>query len=387
MEEDFLYFNKTWLGEEEEKEVIHTLRSGWITTGPKTKEFEEKFSQYVRAKNAIALNSCTAGLHLALIASDVGEGDEVITSPISFAATANVIVHQRAKPVFVDVEPDILNIDANKIEAKITKRTKAIMPVHFAGHPCEMDKILEIAKKYCLIIIEDAAHCIEGEYRGRKVGSIGDFTCFSFYATKNISTGEGGMLTTNNDEKAKKIRILSLHGINKNAWERYGNKGYQHWDILYPGYKYNMSDIQAAIGIHQLKKIERYLKIRERYVKIYDEAFADIPEIIRPKANSYVKHSRHLYVIKIMTENLKKNRDEIINLIQAEKIGIGIHFRAIHLHPFYRERFSLKKGMFPNAEYASDRIVSLPLYPKMKEGDVIKTIKVVEKVINSAKSL
>jgi len=385
MRKNFLPFHQPWLGKEEEKEVIDTLRSGWLTTGPKTKKFEEEFAQYVKAKNAIGLNSCTAGLHLALVASDIKEGDEVITSPITFPATANVIVHQKATPVFVDVELETLNIDADKIEEKITKKTKAIMPVHFAGHPCEMDKILKIAKKYRLVVIEDAAHCIEGEYKGRKIGNIGDFTCFSFYATKNITTGEGGMLTTNNDKLANKIRILSLHGISKDAWERYGDKGYHHWETLYSGYKYNMFDIQAAIGIHQLRKIENFLRIRERYVQIYNEAFKDIPEIIPLKARLWVKHSHYLYVVLIRTEKLRKNRNEIINLIQKENIGIGIHFRTLHLHPFYKEKFGFKGGMLPKAEYASDRVISLPLYPKMRKADLFNVIKVVKKVIKSAK--
>jgi dTDP-4-amino-4,6-dideoxygalactose transaminase len=369
------------LNKEEEKEVIDTLRSGWLTTGPKTKKFEREFAKYTKSKYAIGVNSCTAALHLALLVSGVKDGDEVITTPLTFAATVNVILHQRAIPVFVDVEFDTLNINADAIESKVTENTKAIIPVHFAGHPCEMDKILKIAKKYNLKVIEDAAHCVEGEYKGKKVGSISNFTCFSFYATKNITTGEGGMLTTNNREMAEKVKMLSLHGISKNAWNRYGQKGYQHWDILYPGYKYNMSDIQASIGLCQLKKIKKFLKLREEYVRIYDKAFKNVPEIIRLKKKPYIKHAHHLYVILVKSEQLDKNRDEIINLIQKENIGIGIHFRAVHLHPFYQKKFGFRKGMFPIAEYASRRVISLPLYPKLTENDIKRVIKVVKKII------
>jgi len=378
-------FHRPFLGKEEEDEVIDTLRSGWLTTGPKTKKFESEFAQYVHAKHAIAVNSCTSALHLALVAAGVSEGDEVITTPITFASTANVIVHQRATPVFVDVESDTLNIDPNQIEDKITSRTKAIMPVHFAGQPCEMDTIMDIARRHKLIVIEDAAHAIEAEYQGRKIGSIGGMTAFSFYPTKNMTTGEGGMLTTDNSEWADKIRILSLHGMSKDAWKRYAEKGYQHWDILSPGYKYNMSDIQAALGLHQLQKVEGFWKIRKRYAEIYNEGFQDIPEIITLPERPNVKNAHHLYVIRVKTEMLTKDRDEIINIIQDYGVGIGIHFRAIHLHPYYQETFGFRRGILPNAEYASDRLFSLPLYPKMQIEDVFHVIDVVKQVIDDVR--
>lgn len=381
----FLPFHRPSLGKAEEREILDTLRSGWITTGPKTIEFEKRFARYIGCKHAIALNSCTAGLHLALVALGIGEGDEVITSPITFPATANVIIHQKARPVFVDVEPDTLNIDPDKIEASITPRTKAIIPIHFAGHPCDMDRILSIAKRYNLAIIEDAAHAIEAKYHQQKIGTIGNFTSFSFYATKNITTGEGGMLTTNNDEFADKIRILRLHGISKDAWKRYGSEGYKHWDVIYPGYKYNMFDIQAALGLHQLKKIERFWKIRKTYVEMYDDAFKSIPEIILLSRRPHIKHSYHLYVILVKNEDLKVDRDTIMNLIQSEGVGIGIHFRSLHLHPFYRRTFHFKRGDFPNAAYASERVISLPLYPALQEKDVRRVIKVVKKVISQSR--
>lgn len=376
-----ILFHQPSLDREEEREIVDTLRSGWVTTGPKTKRFEQEFAKYVKAKYAVGLNSCTSALHLSLIVAGVKEGDEVITTPITFASTANVIVHQGAKPIFCDVEPDTLNIDPKDIEEKITERTKAIIPVHFAGHPADMDEIIKIAKKHNLVVIEDAAHAIEAEYKGKKIGSIGDTTCFSFYATKNITTGEGGMLTTNNKEWAEKISIMSLHGISRDAWKRYGEEGYRHWDIIHPGYKYNMSDIQAALGLAQLKKIEEFWQIRERYTQMYREAFREIPQIQVLGEREGIRHSYHLFIIVVKTEELKANRDTIMNEIQKEGVSIGIHFRAIHLHPYYRETFGFRRGMLPYAEYASERVISLPLYPKMREEEVEKVISVAKKVI------
>lgn len=382
LRKDFLPFHRPLIGTEEEMEVVQTLRSGWITTGPRTQKFERAFADYIGCRHAIGLSSCTSGLHLALVALGVGEGDEVITTPITFPATANVIVHQRARPVFVDIDPKTLNIDPDKIGEKITPKTKAIIPVHFAGHPCEMDRISEIAQRHNLKVIEDAAHALEAEYHGRKVGVLGNAAAFSFYATKNITTGEGGMLTTNDDELADLIEILRLHGISRDAWKRYGIEGYKHWDTLYPGYKYNMFDIQAAIGIHQLKKADQFLRIRRKYVEMYDRAFEKIPEIKIPGRKGNIKHSHYLYVIQVKTEDLTTDRDIIMNAIQAENIGIGIHFRALHLQPYYKDTYGFKPGDFPNAEYASDRVISLPLYPAMTEADVADVIKAVGRVIS-----
>jgi len=379
---DFLPFHRPLIGAEEESEVIQCLRSGWITTGPRTQEFERAFADYIGCRHAIGLNSCTAGLHLALVALGIGEGDEVITTPITFPATANVIVHQRARPVFADIDLETLNIDPDKIEERISTKTRAIIPVHFAGHPCEMDRISEIAQKYNLKVIEDAAHALEAEYHGRKVGVLGNAAAFSFYATKNITTGEGGMLTTNDDELADKIDILRLHGISRDAWKRYGLEGYKHWDTIYPGYKYNMFDIQAAIGIHQLKKVDKFLQIRRKYVEMYDKAFEKIPEIKILSRRENIKHSHYLYVIQVKTEDSTADRDIIMNAIQSENIGIGIHFRALHLQPYYKNTYGFKPGDFPNAEYASDRVISLPLYPAMTEEDVTDVIKTVTRVIS-----
>ena len=381
MRRKFLPFHRPSIGAEEEAEVIRALRSGWLSTGPRTQRFEKDFAGYIGCKHAIGLNSCTAGLHLALVAMGIGEGDEVITTPITFPSTANVIVHQRARPVFVDVDTDTLNIDPNKIEQAITPRTRAIMPVHFAGHPCDMDTICRIAQKHNLKIIEDAAHAFGAEYQGKEVGTLGDAAAFSFYATKNITTGEGGMLTTSDDELASKINILRLHGISRDAWKRYGLEGYKHWDTIYPGYKYNMFDIQAALGIHQLKKAPKFLRVRKKYVEMYDNAFESIREIKILGRKKNIKHAHHLYVILVETENLAADRDVIMNAIQAENIGIGIHFRALHLQPYYKNTYGFKLGDLPNAEYASDRVISLPLYPAMTEADVASVIEAATRVI------
>jgi dTDP-4-amino-4,6-dideoxygalactose transaminase len=314
------------------------------------------------------------------VVSGVGAGDEVITTPITFASTANVIIHCGATPVFVDVEPGTLNIDPQKIEEKITKKTKAIIPVHFAGNACRIDEINEIARVHQLAVVEDAAHAIETRYDGKHIGTHGNMACFSFYATKNITTGEGGILTTDDDELAERIRILSLHGISKDAWKRYGLDGYRHWDILYPGYKYNMFDLQACLGVEQLKRIDGFLEKRALLVRMYDEAFQEIPEIKGMEIDARVGPAFYLYVVQFQTEGMTADRDTIMNAIQAENVGIGIHFRAIHLHPYYQKTFGFRRGMYPHAEYASDRVISLPLCPSMSQDDASDVIETVRKV-------
>ena len=380
---EFLVFGSPAIEEAEIQEVVDTLRSGWLGTGPKVHRFEEDFKHYIGCKHAIAVNSCTAGLHLALDFLGIGDGDEVITTPMTFAATANVIIHRRARPVFVDVDRESQNIDPNRIEDAITPRTKAIIPVHMAGRPCEMDAIMDIAKRHNLFVIEDAAHAVEAIYKGQKIGNIGHITVFSFYVTKNICTGEGGMITTNNDEWAEEMRIRRLHGISKDAWKRYSAEGFQPYETLYPGYKYNMMDIQAALGIHQLARVEENVKIRERYWQMYDEAFADIPEIITPSKelppNS--RHARHLYTILLDVDRLRITRNQFIEALKAENIGTGIHFTALHLHKYYQETFGYRPGDFPNAEWIGERTVSLPLSPKLTPNDVIDVIMAVTKII------
>jgi dTDP-4-amino-4,6-dideoxygalactose transaminase len=382
---DFLPFHRAWFGPEEENEIIDTLRSGWITTGPKTKKFEEEFRNYCGAKHCVALNSCTAALHLAYAALDIGAGDELITTPMTFAATANVAVHLGAKPVFADIMPETLNIHPAEIEKKITNKTKAVTVVHYIGQPCKMDEINEIAKSKNIAVVEDAAHATEAAYKGRKIGSISDMTAYSFYATKNITCGEGGALCVNRDDLIDKIRILSLHGMSKDAWKRYSNDGFKHYEILYPGYKYNMFDIQASLVMHQLKKIEQFWELRKRFVEKYNDAFSGVEQIKTLKIMPDVKHSYHLYSAILKTEMLKCTRDEFLSEMQKLNIGVSVHFTALHLHPFYRDTYGYRRGDLPNAEYASDRLISLPLFPKMNDMDVEYVVEAVKHLIGKFK--
>lgn len=380
--EDFLVFGKPQIHQADIEEVVDTLKSGWWGTGPKTHRFEEEFARYTTAGYALALNSCTAGMHLALDVMGVSKSDEVITTPMTFVSTANVILHLGATPVFADVDMKSGNIDPAEVERKITPRTKVILPVHLHGRPCEMEVILELAKEHGLLVLEDAAHAVESYYRGRKIGSIGDITAFSFYVTKNVATGEGGMLTTNRIDWYDEMRIKSLHGISKDAWKRYSEEGFQPYEAIYPGYKYNMTDIQAAIGIHQLARVEQNLKLRQRFWRIYDEALAEVPELITPPSEEEdTRHARHIYAILLRLENLKIDRNQFIDALRAERIGTGVHFTALHLHKFYRERFGFQRGDFPNAEYISDRTVSLPLSAAITEEDVNDVIEVVVKLV------
>jgi dTDP-4-amino-4,6-dideoxygalactose transaminase len=377
----FLPFHRPLLDAADETSVLETLRSGWLTTGPKTKAFERELAAYTGAARCVAVNSCTAALHLALEAVGVRSGDEVITTPITFASTANVIVHQGARPVFVDVEPDTLNIDAALVEAAVTPRTKALMPVDFAGHPCELDVLMAAGARHGLPVIEDAAHAIGARYKTRPVGGIADMTCFSFYATKNITSGEGGALTTNRADWADRIGVMALHGISRDAWKRYGTDGYQHWDIIAPGYKYNMFDLQAALVRSQLAKIDAFHARRVALKARFDAGLQNIPEIGMPRERSSVTHAHHLYPIIVRTEMLRTDRDTIMNAIQAENVGIGIHFRAVHLHPFYAQAFGFRRGMLPNAEYYSDRTISLPFHPGLTDADADDVIAAVHKVV------
>lgn len=379
--ETLLPFHQPWMDAEDERAVVDTLRSGWLTKGPKTKAFEQAFASYVGAQHCIGLNSCTAALHLALEVAGVSAGDEVITTPITFASTVNVIVHRGARPVLVDVEDDTLNIDVGLLEQAISPRTKAIIPVDFAGHPCALDSIGQIAARHNLVTIEDAAHAVGAEYDGHRIGSISDMTCFSFYATKNITSGEGGALTTDNGEWAEKIEILSLHGITLDAWKRHHGTGYEHWAVTYPGYKYNMFDLQASLVLSQLSKIDSFWERRVELKKRFDSAFAGIPEIQCPVEKSNLKHAYHLYPIRIRPEMLTAERDAIMNAIVAENVGVGIHFRAVHLHPYYQNELGFQRGICPCAERYSDRTISLPFYPRMSDADADDVIGAVSKVI------
>ncbi len=378
----FLPFHVPEIGEEEIQSVIETLRSGWLTTGTKAKQFEAEFAQRIGTRHAVAVNSCTAALHLALEAVGVTEGDEVIVPTMTFAATAEVAYYLKAKPVLVDCRPDTLNIDVDRIEQAISPRTKAIIPVHFAGQPCDMDRILHIAENYNLRVIEDAAHALPARYHGKMVGTIGDITCFSFYSTKTITTGEGGMATTENAEWADRMRILSLHGITRDAVNRYTPEGSWFYEISYPGFKYNLTDVAAALGIPQLHKCDQFSAIRRRYAQLYTEGFRDIPEIIVPTVMGDVEHAWHLYVIQLDLDRLRIGRNQLIELLKKEGIGTSVHFIPLHLHPFYRDNYRYLPKDFPVASSVFERILSLPIYPKMDEPDLQRVIDVVATLIH-----
>jgi dTDP-4-amino-4,6-dideoxygalactose transaminase len=374
---DFLPFHRSDVGDEEISEVVDVLRSGWLTTGPKVREFEREFAAMVGAEHAIAVNSCTAALHLALEAAGVKEGDEVLVPTMTFAATAEVVTYFKARPVLIDCTGDTLNLDTGRIEATITKKTKAIIPVHFAGHPCDLNPIHAIAREHNLHVIEDAAHALPARYQGKMIGGISDATCFSFYATKNITTGEGGMVTTNNAESAARMRMMSLHGLSRDAWNRYSTQGSWYYEILSPGFKYNLTDIAAALGLAQLKKCERFWKGRERYATMYREGFQDIPEISCPQAASSVQHAWHLYVIQLDLDRLEIGRDEFIRQLQQAGVGCSVHFIPLHLHPYHRDMGGYQPEDFPVSSQVFHRIVSLPLYSKMTEGEVNRVINTV----------
>lgn len=378
---DFLPFNLPLLGKEEEDEVIDTLRSGWLTTGPKTKKLEGMFQDYLGCRNAICVNSCTAALHLSLVALDIKKGDEVITSPITWPATANVIVHTGATPVFADVDPETFNINPEEIERKITSRTKAVIPVHMAGQPCDMAAIRRIAKKHKLFVIEDAAHAIGAVYDGKKIGAISDFTCFSFYPIKNMTTIEGGLVTTPHSDLAEKVRMYSLHGVTKDAWKRYDKSFKGHAEVIYPGFKYNMSDVQAAVGLHQLPRLDEFIRQRGWIARQYEDAFRGMEEVSLVKQKGPIRHAHHLFIIMIDTNKLKLARDEFIEALKGENIGSAINFRSLHIQPYYKKRFKFKDSDLPNAYHISDKVISLPLYPKMSQYDIDTVVKAVKKLI------
>jgi dTDP-4-amino-4,6-dideoxygalactose transaminase len=382
---EFLPYALPLIEDDDIAEVVDSLKSNWITKGPKTVEFEKRFAEYVGAEYAIAVNSCTAALHLSLLAAGIGPGDEVITTPMTFAASANVVIHVGAKPVFADIDPLTMNIDPVKIREKITPRTKAIIPVHIAGHPVDMDEILAIAREYTLFVLEDAAHAVYTQYKGKMIGSIGNATAFSFYATKNLTTGEGGMVTTDDEVLADKIRVMSVHGMSRNAWNRYNTAGSWFYEILYPGYKDNMTDIQAALGMTQLAKLERVQGLREEIAQCYNAEFGKMPELEIPRELEYARHAWHLYIIRLNLEKLSIDRDRFIEELKAENIGTSVHYIPVHLHPYYQDTYGYQRGDYPQTEATYSRIISLPLYPKMSAGDTQDVIKAVKRVIERAR--
>jgi dTDP-4-amino-4,6-dideoxygalactose transaminase len=342
-----------------------------------------RVAEYTGALHTVAVNSCTAALHLSLLAADAGPGSEVITSPMTFCATANSIIHTGARPVFVDCERDTQLIDPAKIEAAITPNTKAIVPVHFAGRVCNMAAIGAIAKRHNLRVIEDAAHAIEGRYDGKKVGTIGDMTCFSFYVTKNVTTGEGGMVATADPELASRIKVQALHGMSRDAWKRFSDAGYKHYEVVSPGYKYNMMDLQAAIGIHQFDHVEVWLDRRNEIWQRYSDELKDLPVALPAPDDPRARHARHLYTLMIDPEATGITRDEFMNRMHAMNIGTGVHYVGVHLHPWYRENLGTKPGDFPNATWISGRTVSIPLSPHLQDEDVGDVITAVRQSLNA----
>lgn len=387
--ERFLPYALPSIGEEEIAEVVDSLRSGWVTTGPKVKRFERDFTEYIGAAHALAVNSCTAGLHIALTALGIGPGDEVIVPTLTFCSSANVVVHLGARPVLVDVGEDF-NVTPEAIEAAISPRTKAIVPVHFGGQPCDLEAVYALAGRHQLAVVEDAAHAVGCAYRGDKLGSDAllaqmsgsrHAVVFSFYATKNMTTGEGGMITTTDDELAERMRLLSLHGMSRDAWKRYTSSGSWYYEVVAPGYKDNMTDIQAALGIHQLRRLDTFIRIRQRYARLYDAGFAGMAELDTPIAATDRSHIYHLYVIRLDLDRLTIDRAQFIDALKDFNIGTSVHFIPVHLHPYYRNQFGYKRGDLPNAESIYDRIVSLPLYPEMSEHDVQDVIWAVREVV------
>ena len=384
--EQMLLFGKPYFGEEEIAEVVDTLRSGWVSTGPKAKKFEEEFAAYVGAKYAVALNSCTAGLHLSLVVLGIGPGDEVVVPTLTFGATANVVEHVGAKPVFVDVDPDTLCIDPKQVEKAITPRTKAIVPVHYGGMPAAMDEICALAERRRVSVIEDAAHAIGARYKGRTIGSLSPLTNFSFYANKNLSTGEGGMVTTNDPALEEKLRVYHLHGLSRDAWKRYHTKEFSMSEVVVPGYKYNMTDIQASLGLHQLRKQEGFIARREELADYYDEAFSDFDGMLRtirrPK-DGQTRHVLHLYAILLDTARLKVNRNQVISALLAENIGASMHFYPLHMHPFYHDKYGYRPEDFPVARRVGESEISLPLVPQMSQKDAEQVVTAVQKVLGA----
>lgn len=379
---EFLSFSPPVVGEEEVREVVDTLRSDWLTTGPKTRQFEQDFARYVGASGALALNSCTAGLHTALVALGIGPGDEVITTPMTFAATVNVIEHVGARPVLVDVESDTLNLDPRAIERAITARTRAIIAVHYSGHPADLDAIEELALPYGLVVIEDAAHSLPARYKSRMIGGGGNPTAFSFYATKNLTTAEGGMLT-GPPEFLERARPISLHGMTRDALTRYAKGGSWRYEVTSPGFKYNMTDIQAAMGLCQLRKLDRFDRRRREVVHAYTQAFGGNESLEVPVERADVTHAWHLYVLRLRLETLRIGRDRFIDELTARNIGTSVHFIPVHLHPYYRDRYGWAPDDFPVAYHGFERMLSLPLNPRLTPHDVEDVITAVEDVVRT----
>lgn len=380
--ENFLVFAAPLIEDAEIEEVVATMKSGWLGSGPKVAKFESDFKQYKGVPHAVALHSCTAALHLSILAAGITAGDEVITTPMTFCATVNAILHAGGTPVLADIDPVTLNIDPEEVRRRITPKTRAIIPVHFAGRPCDMAALQAIAAERGLKIIEDCAHAIETEYRGAKAGAIGDFGCFSFYVTKNIVTGEGGMVLTRNEADASRIKILGLHGMSKDAWKRFGDDGYKHYQVVECGFKYNMMDLQAAIGIHQLRRIEPYWKRREQVWQRYMKELAALPVELPAAPEADTRHGYHLFTLQVEKARSGVTRDEFINAMTAHNIGVGVHYLSIPEHPYYQKTFGWSAEDYPHGMRIGRSTVSIPISAKLSDADVGDVIAAVKAVLS-----
>lgn len=379
----FLVFGAPAIGEEEIAEVEACMRSGWLGTGPRVARFEREFAAYqgLQASQVAAVNSCTAAIHVSMVASGLPPGSEVITTPLTFCATVNAIIHAGLTPVLADVDPITQNIDPRAIEAAITPRTRAILPVHFAGRPCAMDQLGEIARRHDLLMIEDCAHAIETEFQGRKAGTFGDFGCFSFYATKNLATGEGGMIVGRDEVHVARAKVLALHGMSKDAWHRFGDKGYRHYQVVECGFKYNMMDLQAAIGIHQLARLEANWLRRRTVWDQYQQAFADLPLVRPAEPEPDTRHAHHLYTLRIDATQCGIDRDAMLDALNEARIGSGVHYLAVPEHPYYQQRFGWDPDAWPVARDIGRRTISLPLSPALSTADVDRVIEAVRTIV------
>jgi dTDP-4-amino-4,6-dideoxygalactose transaminase len=379
----YLVFGAPQLLEPEIDEVVATLRSAWIGTGPRVHRFEEEFREYVGAEHAIAVHSCTAALHLAMVALGIKPGEEVVVPAMTFASTASAVIHAGGKPVLADVARDTMCLTPEQLTGRLTGRTRAVIPVHFAGRPCDIEGIVGVAAERGLAVIEDCAHAIETLVGGRHAGTFGDFAAFSFYATKNVVTGEGGMVLTPDAERATRIKRLALHGLSADAWKRFSDEGYKHYEVVEPGFKYNMTDLQAALGIHQLARVEENLVRREAIWRRYDQAFAGLAAFLPPPPEPGTRHARHLYTLLVDIDRLDATRDDVLLQLHRQNIGSGVHYRALHLHPYYRDTFGYRPGAFPNAEWISERTISLPLSPGLTDEDVEDVVAAVTRTLRA----
>jgi dTDP-4-amino-4,6-dideoxygalactose transaminase len=376
----WLPFHRPCIEDDEIAEVVETLRGGWITTGPRTKQFEREFAEYIGAKYAVAFNSATAALHLALEAIGLRRGDEVIVPAYTFTATAEVVLYFDARPVIVDVDPLTLNIDVAAAEAAITERTRAIMPVDLAGVPCEYDPLRDLAHRQNLVLVDDAAHALPSRYKGELIGTLAGITCFSFYATKTLATGEGGMLVTDNPQWAERAQVMSLHGMSRDAWKRHTSEGSWYYEVVATGFKYNFTDVAAALGLRQLTKQARFLAERTAIAERYNAALGEMDEVETPSVPDHVETSWHLYLLRLNLDRLSADRAEFIKALNAENIGTSVHFIPLHLHPAYRDRYAYAPDSFPTAYREYRRVISLPIFPGMTDADVDDVVGAVRKV-------